>query len=130
MPTTRFRASVQYGDWKGTSAADRAAKADADDWLEKNGHKQPGEFLLGVTMYAGESHGVHKDPVHVEFLLVTSGDHDTVKAMLDANPGPIMVKKVRAQMTLIEFFGLFKRFSVTLSSHGMLGEREYTYVGN
>lgn len=128
MQTESFKASVQYGDWKGTSAADSADKKDANDWLVKNGHKQEGEFLLGITMFAGENHGTHEDPIYVEFLLATPGDHDNIKQLLDTNKTPILVKKVKVEMTLVEFFGLFKRFSICFSSHGMLDGHEYTYM--
>lgn len=127
MPTDTFHASVNYGDFKGSSASDRADKGDADDWLVARGLKNAGEFLLGIELYAGESHGVHRDPVNVRFLLATSGSYDTVKTMIDATPGPIPVRRVDDQMPLVEFFGLFKRFSITLSPGGMLEGKDYTY---
>ena len=130
MQTQHFKASVQYGDWEGTSAADGADKGDAHDWLKQHGHSKDGEFLLGVRLFAGESHGVHRDPVSVEFLLAQAGDHDNVKNMIHAAQGrPIVVRSVKVQMGLLEFFGLFKRFSIAFSSHGMLGDdQEYTYL--
>lgn len=128
MATEKFIASVQYGDWKGTSAADGADRNGLRDWLEANGHKKPDEFLLGVSIFVGENHGVHKDPIYVYFLLASPGDHDSVKAMIDSSQGPIKVRKVSVEMKLTEFFGLFKRFSIAFSSHGMLGERDYTYA--
>jgi hypothetical protein len=128
MPIQTFKASVQYGDMHGTAAIDAADKGDAGDWLKKNGLKQEGEFLLGITLYVGENHGVHKDPVYVEFLLASAGDHDSMKSMIDSNEGPILVRRVKKQMPIAEFFGLFKRFSVHVSSHGMLDGREYTYI--
>ena len=70
MATDRFTATVQYGDWKGASAADNADQNDASDWLEANGHKKPGEFLIGIKVFVGENHGKHEDPIYVEFLLV------------------------------------------------------------
>jgi hypothetical protein len=127
MPTEKFLASVQYGDWKGTSAADGADRNGPRDWLEANGHKKSDEFLLGVSIFASENHGVHKDPIYVNFLLASPGDHDSVKAMIDSTQGPVKVRKVLVEMKLTEFFGLFKRFSIAISSHGMLGERDYTY---
>lgn len=126
MHKEKFNASVQYGDWKGSSAADSADKGDAKDWLEKNGLIQEGEFLLGITLFAGENHGSHNDPVSVEFLLSTPGDHDSVKAMIDTGAS-VVVRRVRADMNLVDFFSLFKRFSIYLSSHGMLEGHEYTY---
>lgn len=126
MQQEKFKASVQYGDWKGSAAADNADKGKAKDWLEEKGLIQKGEFLLGMTLFAGESHGSHKDPVSVEFLLATPGDHGSIKAMI-ATGTPAVVRRVRDDMTLVEFFGLFKRFSIYLSSHGMLDSCEYTY---
>lgn len=128
MATEKFLASVQYGDWEGTSAADSADRGVLRKWLESNGYKKSDEFLLGVSLFVGENHGVHEDPVYVNFLLASPADHDSVKSMIDLGQGPIEVRKVSVEMKLTEFFGLFKRFSIAFSSHGMLGEREYTYV--
>lgn len=129
MGTDRLIASAQYNDWEGRAAADRADNNRAEEWLKRNGHKEENEFLLGIKMYAGENHGVHQDPVFVDFLLVTPGEHDTVKAMIDAAEGPIEVRTVSVQINLVEFFGLFKRFSVALSPHGMFDGRDYFFVG-
>lgn len=127
MPVQSFSASVQYGDFKGSAAADRADHGDVNEWLETKGLKQKGEFLLGITLYAGENHGKHQDPIYAEFLLASPAHHNTVKSMIETSSSPVPVRKVTAQMTVAEFFGLFKRFSVYLSAHGMLGNREYSY---
>lgn len=126
MQSTNFKASVQYGDWKGTSAADSADRGDAKDWLKNKGLIQAGEFLVGITFFAGENHGSHKDPVFVEFLLATPGDHDSIKAAIETG-APLVVRRVKVDMGLTEFFGLFKRFSIHISAHGMLNDRQYTY---
>lgn len=128
MYPQNFKASVQYDDWKGTSAADSADKGDARDWLKSHGLIKDGEFLLGIALYAGENHGTHTDPVYVEFMLATPGDHDNVQEKIDSANGPIDVRCVKVQMGLLEFFGLFKRFSVYLSAHGMLEGHEYQCV--
>lgn len=127
MHTEKFKASVQYGDWKGTAAADDADKVDARDWLKKNGLIQEGEFLVGITFYAGENHGTHQDPLFVEFLLTSQGDHDNVKTMINSSDAPVVVRRVKAKMGVVEFVGLFKRFSVCISAHEMLNGRDYTY---
>ena len=128
MHAEKFSASVQYGDLKGSAAADRADRGNADDWLKNNGLKQEGEFLLGITLYVGENHGKHEDLIYAEFLLASAGDHDNVQSMINENAGPILVRRVKKEMPLAQFFGLFKRFSVHLSSHGMLEGKDYTYV--
>lgn len=127
MSVQNFTASVQYDDFKGTAAADSADHGDVSDWLEKKGLKQNGEFLLGFTLYAGENHGKHEDPIYAEFLLALPGDYDNVRSMIEASAGPVPVRKVTAQMPLADFFGLFKRFSVHLSAGAMLNGREYMY---
>jgi|AntDeeMinimDraft_4_1070355.scaffolds.fasta_scaffold05138_2 hypothetical protein len=128
MAIENFNATVQYNDHLGTVAAYRAAQQAATEWLQERELKHEGEFLLGIEMYAGENHGVHRDPVSVHFLLVTPGDYDNVKEMLDSTEGPVEVRKVSEEMPLDEFFGLFKRFSVCLSPDGMLDDREYRYT--
>lgn len=117
---------MQYGDWKGTAAADRADQNDAEHWLEKNGKKEPGEFLVGLELWAGEHYGKHEDQVSVMFLLASAGDHDAVLAQIESND-PLKVRRLREEMKIVDFLGLFKRFSVALSAHGMLNDRQYTY---
>ncbi len=126
MTTEKFKASVQYGDWKGTAAADRADKNDPESWLEMHGKKKPDEFLVGIEIWAGENHGKHQDPISVTFLLAALPDHDTVLGKIGTGKA-LAVRKVREDMALVDFFGLFKRFSVSISNHGMLTDREYTY---
>lgn len=127
MTVETFKASVQYGDFKGTSSADRADQRGADEWLEKKGLKKEGEFLLGIELWVGENHGTHKDPVHVHFLLVTSAGYDNVKAMLEATQGPVDVRRISEEMPISEFLALFKRFSVCLSPYALLDGRQYRY---
>lgn len=128
MTTDTLHASVQYDDFKGSSAADRADRGNADDWLEANGHKMPGEFLLGITLWAGEYHGKQEDPISVTFLLASLEDQDLVMKEIESEGKPVEVRKIRVKMKLTEFFGLFKRFSIALSLHGKLNDREYTYI--
>jgi hypothetical protein len=102
MHTEQFKASVQYGDLKGTSAADRAHKADAESWLKEQKLSQEGEFLVGIELWVGENKGAHKDPVYVTFLLATKGDHDSFKTMIESHEGPIVVRKVKQQMPIAQ----------------------------
>jgi len=127
MTTEVFKASVQYGDWKGSSAADSADGGKMSEWLEENGHMEDGEFLLGIKMFAGQNHGAHQDPVFVEFLFVTPGDYDNVKSMIESSKGPIEVRSVKVDMPLAEFFSLFKRLDITLSRDSMLEGFKYHY---
>lgn len=116
-----FKATLQYDDLKGSSAADRADKSDASDWLINNGHMQNGEFLVGITMFAGENHGTHRDPISVTFLITD----DKGFIALGHNSNDYEIRKVRVDMNITDFFALFKRFEVTLSSNGCLEGKEY-----
>jgi len=121
MVTERFVASVQYDDWKGTSAADSADDNSPNSWLEDNGYSGPDDVLIGITMFAGENHGQHQDPVYVEFMLMPLEGHDNIKSKLDAGGDPVEVKRVGVEMNLADFFGLFKRFNVAFSFKAGLG---------
>ena len=127
MTKGSFKASVQYNDWEGTSAADSADQVNPSKWLRDNGHLQDGEFLLGLKMYTDENYGTHTDPVYVDFLIAIHGDYESVKSMIDSSDGSIEVKCVTVDMNLSDFFALFKRFEVALSSHGTLEGHEYHY---
>ena len=127
MSSVNFDASVQYGDLKGTSAADNSDINDAMKWLDENGYKESGEFLIGIKMSVGENHGVHTDPVFVEFIFVSPGDYDTVKTMIDSTRGAIAARRVAVEMPLLDFYSLFKRISISISANELLAGRECIY---
>jgi len=52
-----FKASVQYGDWKGTAAADNADPRGIHELLREKGLISKTDFLIGVHVYIGEIHG-------------------------------------------------------------------------
>ncbi|KWT67836.1 phage-related hypothetical protein [Comamonas testosteroni] len=52
--------------------------------------------------------------------------HDDIKAKI-ATGAPLPVRKVRLEMHLNEFFGLFKRFNICISNHGMLEGKEFLF---
>jgi hypothetical protein len=127
MTRDRFRASVQYNDFTGSSAADRADKGGPEDWLRSKNLMKPAEFVLGVDIWAGENPGVHYDPITVHFLL-TTGSFDSVKQSIASDSGVVAVRRVTTEMGVADFMGLFKRFSVYLSPGGMLNDRNYSYT--
>ena len=65
----QFKASVQYNDLTGTSAADKADNISARKWLANKGFIKEDEFVVGISMSVGENHGTHQDPVYVTFLV-------------------------------------------------------------
>jgi hypothetical protein len=116
-----FKASVQYNDLKGSCAADRADNSDATEWLKNNGHIQENEFLVGISMFAGENHGEHRDPVSVTFLITD----ETGFRALGQNSSEYEIRKVNVDMEITAFFALFKRFEITLSTNSCLEDKEY-----
>ena len=122
-----FKASVQYGDFKGTAAADRADEGLLHKWIdERNLRDDPDkETLIGISMSIRENRrGEHEDPVHVTFYFATPGSYDGVKKAISESGDPIPVRDVDIQMNLSEFFSLFKRFQVKISTRGILEGRE------
>lgn len=122
-----FKASVQYNDMKGSSAADRADKEDAAKWLKDNGLISEEEFIVGVKMWAGENHGSHNDPVYVTFFVTSLKGHRDLPSLLADSGDVIEARRVRVDMNLVDFFGLFKRLEITLSNGGMLEGKSYPY---
>ena len=115
-----FQASVQYNDLKGSSAADSADMTDASKWLRDNGHINDDEHVIGISMWAGENHGKHKDPVYVHFLVAELRGHDNIPEMIKDSQQPIHVKKIDIEMNIADFMALFKRLEITLSNGGLL----------
>jgi hypothetical protein len=123
-----FKAGVQYGDFEGSAAADRADQGDLSDYLRKNGLMQAGEFLVAAEVWIGENHGgVVKDPF-IRALVVDAPDYDgAVRDVLNQDPVP--VRKIDLPLSLNEFIGLFKRFAITLTVRGgELADKDYREV--
>lgn len=130
MPTSTLRAGVQYNDWTGTAAADSGDQQNIYKWLEAKNLIQPNEFLLAFEFWSGENHnGVHKGPLRCHAVFASTTGHDDVKQMIAVSVGPVPLRRIDFDMDTAEFFGLFKRFSVAMSSHGMLdADRDYSYM--
>ena len=120
-----FKASVQYNDLKGSAAADRADMTDASKWLRDNNHLAEDEHLIGISMWVGENHGTHKDPISVQFLATGLNGYNNIPEMLQATGEPMQVKEIRIDMNVADFFALFKRFEVTLSNQGLIEGKSY-----
>lgn len=128
MYSENFKASVQFGDWKGTSAADNSDSREMARWLEESGHKKDGEFLIGVELYADNRVGPNNEPVSINFLFVELDGFENVQAKFDSTNEPPQLKRVRVDMKLSEFFTFFKRFSISFSSHGLLDNVVYSPI--
>lgn len=124
MYSENFKASVQYDDWKGTSASDDSDNQRINDWLKQNGHKDEGDFLVGIEMYAGNI----KDSVSVKFLLISLDGFDNVEAKIASSTDPVEVKRVTVGMPIMDFLAFFKRFSISFSRNGIFDNVLYTTI--
>lgn len=127
MGQDNFHASVQYGDFKGTAAADRHDTKDISKYLVSQGLINEGEFLVGIEVYATELMGSPKvTDVDVTVLVTKYEGYENVQTAVDTGE-PLKVRKVRFEMPIVDFFTLFKRFQISISSHGMLNNRDITF---
>lgn len=116
-----FKAKTQYNDLQGSVAADNADHNDAIAWLVKNGHiHDSAYFVCGIKMCAGENHGKHQDPVNVTFLLLPSNNRGNFLEKIEANDIASSVKEIQVQMNILDFFSLFKRLEIAISTKGIL----------
>ena len=119
-----FKASVHYGDWSGTVAADEANnRKGLWGYLEAQGLKDEDEFLVAASLYRGAL------GVGVLAYLYKAADMDSVREELAAIKGSIPVRQVRLDLTLDQFLDLFDRLKVMLTWDGLgLDRREYSIV--
>lgn len=127
MGQENFHASVQYGDFKGTAAADRRDHGSISKYLESQGLINEGEFLVGIEAYSSElMDRAQVTDVSVTALVTKYEGYDDVQAAVDSG-NPLKVRKIRFDMTLVDFFSLFKRFQISISNHGMIDQRDIVF---
>lgn len=115
-----FRASVQYGDWQGTAAADNVDFMAFYKLLLGKRLITETDFLIGIHVWIGENHEGRVQPPYITaYLLEGIDNYESAEAALHAMPDPLDLKRVRINLTLNEFIGLFKRFSIAISPRGL-----------
>lgn len=123
MGTERFKAGTQYGDLKGTAVADHNDHNTVREYVKSLGLINPDESIVGIEMWSGEVHDIRQNKPIVVYINLATGGYDQHKAIISAGQ-KISTRKIRIEMQLNEFFGLFKRFSITLSNDGLLEGKE------
>lgn len=120
MSNETFQAGVQYDDLKGSVAADNHDTYSMSQYLEENGLIQEGEILIGIKLWSGEVHGRTQDSeVGITAVVATGEGYENIDEAIRSG-NPLHVRKIRMEMPLNEFFGLFKRFSIAISTHGVI----------
>jgi hypothetical protein len=115
-----LKASVQYGDFEGTVSADDAMPKGIREYLKENGLIAENEFLVSVEFYFLEHPGGNRTEVHLVILLLQDiHNFEEAQHAIRAAGGPIKLKEKNIDLSINEFIGLFKRFSVVLSPRNL-----------
>jgi len=119
-----FEAGVQYNDWKGTAAADEGH----DPWfralLLTKGLIDDKSFVVAIKFYSGESF----DKPWIQAVIADGTGYDDVNTQI-TSADTLRFKEVDVELSLDEFFGVFKRFNIVLTSRDLgLDGREYEVV--
>lgn len=107
-----FIASVQYNDFKGTSAADRSDSLRMVDFLVDHGLASNSERVVGYRIiFDGNDGREIENPGIVIYLAEGSADDPTLH-----------IRAVEVEMTTAKFFSFFKRFDCVFTLNGNLFE--------
>lgn len=122
-----FKASTQYGDWTGSVSADNHDRVGMRDFLKEKGLIKDGEFPISASIWIGENHGERLGRISIQAYIFQGEGHDTIKDAIGKMREPIPVKIIDLDISLEEFFVLFKRFNLFLNARGLGHEgREYS----
>jgi hypothetical protein len=92
--------------------------------MKAHGLIKDGDTVVGVRLWSGEVHGKTQDkPVSVTAFVIDAAGFEEAARALDGN-GPLDVREVRFELDLADFFGLFKRFEISISRFDQMTDRE------
>ncbi|WP_423383531.1 hypothetical protein [Burkholderia sp. LMG 32019] len=87
-----FQASTQYGDWRGSAAADRSDATTLADLLLERGLRTDDEFLVGAELYVGENHdNTLAHTIVAAYLVDAAGFDNALQAIEQAGPALTLV---------------------------------------
>jgi hypothetical protein len=130
MSNATLKASVHYGDYKGTAAADHHDQRNLDDLARENGIDSERYFVFGVEFNIGETRREKLGPTSVTLLAVDSEAINAygagpVQDYVNGNNGVLPYMKFDIEATLEEVLLTFKRFNVVLTNSRIKNVREY-----
>ena len=117
-----FTATAQYGHIKGTASADRHDVEDFAEYLKKAGVLADADFVAGMELLSIPGGPEQIANVSVTAYVCDLAGREALAKAVEA--GPVKVRKVRVEMSINKFFGLFKRVSIKISPGGLLNGRE------
>lgn len=111
----QISASAQYDDFVGQAAADVSdGIASISSYLKGKELINDGEFVIAINFYSG-SNGF----LSISAVVAPLDGYDSVPAWLADNADPLPARKVTLDVSLDEFFDLFKRFNVVIAPKGL-----------
>lgn len=121
MSMGSFEAATQYGDWKGTVAADEfGADRSFEELFEASGKvDKEKELLIGFEFYAGEGIFILAGYFHPKSKSTDLGWIPSLNQDFKNKTAPIPVRKVEVKISLDKFFEYFKRFNVVMIHRGL-----------
>jgi hypothetical protein len=122
-----FEAGVQYKDLDGAVQADQDDNQNATDYLREHHNIPEDSFVLGIQVYSSV-HNVRENTLTVRFLHSNVGGYDNIQEKMKTEGDTLDLNEVEIDMSYNAFFGLFKRFSLTLSSNGLLEGKSYIAI--
>ena len=124
----RFKANVQYDDWKGTAAADDADLGALSKHLRDNSLLSESEFLIGFEAYVGATTAKGGPYFSSRAYIIQAADYENAKDAVQAqDPLPVQTRDI--DLDLDGFFKLFKRFNFVLTHRGLdIEDKEYREV--
>lgn len=133
MQEDSLNASVTYGDYDGTVAADRRDRnGDLSDVAARYGIDTDRFFVMGVSLWIGE-HRDQATEVKKPYVSILAIDTHVVKAYgvdpiqryIDGNDGVLPYVKIRIDATLEEILLSFKRFELVIKNKHIKRVREF-----
>jgi len=120
-----FNAGVQYDDHKGTVAADDTDLKTLKSELRILFSLEKDSNIIGIKVDANYK-GRTSDIDNFSVIIYIPADQDYEDKI--ANNEEVNVEKLSTNISLQDFFKLFKRFQITLSSKGEFENAKYKVV--
>ena len=120
-----FKAGTQYGDYKGTVAADDADLSTLMFAMRSKLGIAEDQHIVGYSFEA--NYELRTSDIESISVTLYLNNDDNLKEKI-TNFETIDVTKVEGDISLTEFFGLFKRFEIYLSSKGFLDNVSFNVI--
>jgi hypothetical protein len=120
-----MKASVHHSDWDGTAAASDTDGVAVRKYLEDRKLLSDDEFIVAIKLSVGEKIDGQLAEPFIQVLVLNTAGYESVEAVIRENE-TIILRKIDLDLSVLQFIGLFKRFSVALTVPGLgLEERDY-----